>query len=164
MQTFLLDAENSDSFYIGLQTDVEEFRSLKLYLAVIYDAEYEYQLIQLSGPERKKDQQERVQGKLKSKGKEEGKKRGREDPWADGTLGRRNGHCCWSMREHGGPEAEQEVPYIKGQPVRCRCGYAARVPPWWVLLLWQCGTRNYSVVQVRAWRRQKAMSVSLFPH
>ena len=75
MQTFLLDAENSDSFYIGLQTDVEEFRSLKLYLAVIYDAEYEYQLIQLSGPERKKDQQERVQGKLKSKGKEEGKKR-----------------------------------------------------------------------------------------
>lgn len=77
MQTFLLDAENSDSFYIGLQTDVEEFRSLKLYLAVIYDAEYEYQLIQLSGPERKKDQQERVQGKLKSKGKEEEKKRKR---------------------------------------------------------------------------------------
>lgn len=74
MQTFLLDAENSDSFYIGLQTDVEEFRSLKLYLAVIYDAEYEYQLIQLSGPERKKDQQERVQGKLKSKGKRRGKK------------------------------------------------------------------------------------------
>lgn len=33
-------------------------RSLKLYLAVIYDAEYEYQLIQLSGPERKKEQQE----------------------------------------------------------------------------------------------------------
>lgn len=37
MQTFLLGTESTDSFYIGLQTDVKEFRSLKLYLAVIYD-------------------------------------------------------------------------------------------------------------------------------
>lgn len=52
--------------------DVKEFGSLKVYLAVMYDAVYKYPLLELS--EREKDQQKSLQGKLRSRGKT-GKKR-----------------------------------------------------------------------------------------
>jgi len=69
VQTYLLDTESSDSLYTGLQIDVKGFRSLKVYLAVMYDAVYKYQLLELSGPEREKDQQKSLQRKLRSRGK-----------------------------------------------------------------------------------------------
>lgn len=54
MQTYLLRTKSSDSFYLGLQTDVKEFRSLKVYLVVMYDAVYKYQLLELSGLQRER--------------------------------------------------------------------------------------------------------------
>lgn len=54
MQTYLLDAKSGDSFYLGLQTDVSGFRSLKVYIALLYDAVYKYQLFKLSGLQRER--------------------------------------------------------------------------------------------------------------
>lgn len=50
----LLDAKSSDSFYLGLQTDVNGFRSLKVYIALMYGALYKYQLFKLSGLQRER--------------------------------------------------------------------------------------------------------------